>query len=111
MTLPKCPQCNEDYTYQDGHLLICPMCSYEWTEESQKLLEEEQKVKDVNGNVIEDGDTVTIAKDIKLGKETIKQGTKAKGIKILDEIIDGHDIQGKVDGFGVLLLKGSVVKK
>lgn len=111
MSLPSCPKCKENYTYQDNHLYICPMCFYEWTEESERIKEEESLIKDSNGNVLEDGDDVTTIRDLKLGKETIKQGSKAKSIQILDEPVDNHDIQGKIDGFGTILLKSSVVKK
>lgn len=111
MTLPNCPKCDGEYTYQEGHLFICPMCFNEWTEESQKAAEEALITRDSNGNVLEDGDDVTVIRDLKLGNETIKQGAKAKNIKILDEEVDGHDIQGRVDGFGVIYLKSSVVKK
>ncbi len=111
MTLPNCPKCDGEYTYQEGHLFICPMCFNEWTEESQKAAEEALITRDSNGNVLEDGDDVTVIRDLKLGNETIKQGAKAKNIKILDEEVDGHNIQGRVDGFGVIYLKSSVVKK
>ena len=87
------------------------MCFNEWTEESQKAAEEALITRDSNGNVLEDGDDVTVIRDLKLGTETIKQGAKAKNIKILDEEVDGHDIQGRVDGFGVIYLKSNVVKK
>lgn len=111
MTLPNCPKCNGEYTYEDGHLFICPMCFYEWTEESQRAAEEAAIVRDSNGNPLEDGDDVTVIRDLKLGNDTIKQGSRARNIKILDEEMDGHDIQGRVDGFGVIYLKSGVVKK
>ena len=103
MSLPLCPKCNESYTYQEGHLFICPMCL--------KAEEEALIIRDINGNPIVDGDNAVIAMDLKLGKDTIKQGTKVKGIQRLDDPVDGHNIQGKVDGFGSLLLKSSVIKK
>lgn len=111
MNLPVCPKCGDQYTYQDGHLYICPMCFHEWTEESLLAEEEALIIRDVNGNPIENGDEATIVSDLKLGKNTIKQGAKVKGIQILDTPVDGHDIQGKVDGFGTLYLKSSVIKK
>ncbi len=111
MSLPLCPKCNESYTYQEGHLFICPMCFHEWTQESLKAEEEALIIRDINGNPIVDGDNAVIAMDLKLGKDTIKQGTKVKGIQRLDDPVDGHNIQGKVDGFGSLLLKSSVIKK
>lgn len=111
MTMPKCPECGGEYTYMDGHLYVCPTCFFEWTEESMKEAMEAEIIRDMNGNELVDGDDVLIGMDLKLGKDTIKQGTKVKGIQILDSPVDGHDIQGKVDGFGSLYLKSSVVKK
>lgn len=111
MSLPKCPKCGESYTYQEGHLYICPMCFNEWTDKSQREAEEAALIRDSNGNILEDGDDVIVTRDLKLGKDTIKQGTKAKNIQILDEEYNGHDIQGRVDGSGVIYLKSSVVKK
>lgn len=111
MSLPNCPKCDGEYTYQEGHLFICPMCFNEWTEESQSAAEEALIIRDSNGNPLENGDDVTVIRDLKLGGDTIKQGAKAKNIQILDDEVDGHDIQGRVDGFGVIYLKSSVVKK
>lgn len=111
MSLPNCPKCNESYTYEDGNLLVCPMCFHEWTEESQRLAEEALILRDANGNELNEGDDVTVIRDLKLGKDTIKQGAKAKNIRILDTPVDGHDIEGRVDGFGTIYLKSSVVKK
>lgn len=111
MALPVCPKCKENYTYQDGHLYVCPSCFHEWTAESTQEEEEAQIIRDINGNPIENGDEAIIAKDLKLGKDTIKQGLKVKSIRILNEPVDGHDIQGKIDGFGTLYLKSSVIKK
>lgn len=111
MTLPACPKCGENYTYEDGHLYVCPMCFHSWDLMTQEAAEEALVTRDVNGNILEDGDDVIIAQDLKLGKDTIKQGTKAKGLRILDDPVDGHDLQAKVDGFGTLYLKSSVVKK
>lgn len=110
MSLPNCPKCNESYTYQSGSLFVCPMCFHEWTEESQKAAEEAAKLRDSVGNEITEGAEATIAMDLKLGTQTIKQGTKVKGITILEFPENDHDIQGRVDGFGTLLLKSSVIK-
>lgn len=107
--LPNCPKCNSEYTYEDGHLLVCPMCGHEWKEESQT--EEVKKViKDANGNVLSDGDTVAIVKDLKVKGSSlpIKQGTKVKNIKLID---GDHNIDCKVDGFGAMELKSEFVKK
>lgn len=111
MSLLKCPMCGETYTYQEGHLYICPMWFYEWADKSQREAEEAEIIRDSNGNILENGNDVIVIRDLKLGKATIKQGTKAKNIQILDEEYNGHDIQGRVDGFGVVYLKSSVVKK
>jgi protein PhnA len=109
--LPNCPNCQSEFTYEDGVLLICPMCSHEWTLESEKESDESTKVyKDANGNVLNDGDTVTIIKDLKLkGSSTVlKQGTRVKNIRLVDE---DHDIDCKIDGFGPMKLKSEFVKK
>jgi protein PhnA len=112
-TLPPCPACQSVYTYELGSLLVCPECAHEWAAESEEeFVETARVVKDVSGNVLEDGDTVTIAKDLKVkGSSTaIKVGTKVRNIRIVSPV-DGHDIDAKVDGFGQMMLKSSVVKK
>ncbi len=110
--LPQCPECNESYTYEDGMNYVCPMCGHEWTKASQEESEEAAIVRDVNGNPLADGDTVTIVRDLKVKGTSgvIKQGVKVKGIRLI-EPEDDHDIDGKVPGFGQLKLKSSVVKK
>jgi protein PhnA len=112
-TLPPCPACQSVYTYEMGSLLVCPECAHEWAAEvEEEFVETARVVKDVSGNVLEDGDTVTIAKDLKVkGSSTaIKVGTKVRNIRIVSPV-DGHDIDAKVDGFGQMMLKSSVVKK
>lgn len=112
MSLPACPQCQENYTYEDGNLLVCPMCGHEWTQAEHQQAIEEAIIKDANGNVLSEGDSVTVIKDLKLGgSSVIKQGTKAKNIHLIPEPIDGHDIEAKIDGIGKVYLKSSVVKK
>ncbi len=111
MSLPACPQCHENYTYEDGHTFVCPMCFHEWTQESMEAAQAAASVRDVHGNPLADGDDVTIVKDLKMGSETLKQGTRVRNIKILDQEVDGHDLQARVDGHGTVYLKGSVVKK
>lgn len=110
-TLPNCPKCNESYTYQDGSLLICPMCAYEWEEGEQGS--DVPVIKDAVGNVLTDGDSVTVIKDLKVkGSSTpIKVGTKVKSIRLIYDAPDEHDIDCKIDGFGAMKLKSSVVKK
>ncbi len=112
MKLPDCPKCKSTYVYEDGNLLICPDCAYEWTFEMQRELEEEQITRDINGNELKSGDTVIVASDLKIKGTSgvIKQGTKVKNIKIINGE-DGHDIDCKIEGFGQIYLKSSVVKK
>lgn len=109
--LPNCPKCNSEYTYEDGTLLICPECGNEWTLENSN--EEVMVIKDVNGNILNDGDTVTVVKDLKVkgSSSSIKIGTKVKNIRLVLDSSDGHDIECKIDGFGAMKLKSSVVKK
>ena len=116
-TLPPCPACNSPYAYEMGDLLVCPECAHEWNPadvvaEENFGLEEVGEVKDSAGNVLQDGDSVTIVKDLKVkGSSTsIKVGTKVRNIRLVNGP-DGHDIDAKVDGFGSMLLKSSIVKK
>lgn len=109
--LPNCPKCNSEYTYEDGTLLVCPECGHEWSPEAEAENVEETKVfKDANGNILNDGDTVTIIKDLKVkGSSTpLKQGTKVKSIRLVD---GDHDIDCKIEGFGAMKLKSEFVKK
>ncbi|MFB3170355.1 zinc ribbon domain-containing protein YjdM [Neobacillus sp. 179-C4.2 HS] len=107
--LPKCPKCNSEYTYEDGSLLICPECGHEWSLEAVAV-EEERVIKDANGNVLSDGDSVTVIKDLKVkgSSSTLKQGTKVKNIRLVD---GDHNIDCKIDGFGAMSLKSEYVKK
>ncbi len=108
-TFPNCPKCNSEYTYEDGNFLICPECAYEWTPGSEGT-EEEKVYKDANGNILHDGDTVTVIKDLKVkgSSSVVKQGTKVKNIRLVD---GDHDIECKIDGFGAMQLKTEFVKK
>ena len=109
--LPNCPKCNSEYTYEDGELLVCPECAHEWTPGSEaENLEDQKVVKDANGNILTDGDTVTIIKDLKVkgSSSVLKIGTKVKGIRLVD---GDHDIDCKIDGFGAMKLKSEFVKK
>lgn len=110
--LPNCPKCNSEYTYEDGTLLVCPECSYEWTL-GLDTEEDTNIIKDANGNVLNDGDAVTVIKDLKVkgSSSSIKIGTKVKSIRLIHDPSDGHDIECKIDGFGAMKLKSSVVKK
>ena len=111
MTLPNCPKCNSEYTYEDGSLLICPECGYEWTLNTENATEEDELiVKDSNGNILKDGDSVTIIKDLKVkgSSSPLKQGTKVKNIRLVE---GDHNIDCKIDGFGAMKLKSEFVKK
>ena len=111
--LPACPECSEDYTYENGALLVCPMCGHEWTAEIEDGQEPATPViKDAVGNPLADGDSVTITKGLKVkGGADIKAGTKVRGIRLLESPVNGHDIEAKVPGAGQMYLKSSVVKK
>ena len=111
-SLPNCPKCNSEYTYEDGSSLVCPECAHEWSA-VQGVEEEENVIKDANGNVLQDGDSVTVIKDLKVkgASSSIKQGTKVKNIRLIYDAPDDHDIDCKIDGFGAMKLKSSVVKK
>lgn len=109
MSLPNCPKCNSEYTYLDGDLYVCPECAYEWSGEEQ-VVENELIVKDANGNILADGDTVTVIKDLKVkgSSSTLKIGTKVKNIRLVE---GDHNIDCKIDGFGAMKLKSEFVKK
>ncbi|MFA7570287.1 MAG: zinc ribbon domain-containing protein YjdM [Sulfurimonadaceae bacterium] len=112
MQLPNCPKCNSEYTYEDGELLICPECAYEWSKNASEAQEEGLIVKDANGTLLSDGDDVTVIKDLKVkgSSSGIKVGTKIKGIRLV-EGNDGHNIDCKVPGVGAIKLKQEFVKK
>ncbi|MGI5526661.1 zinc ribbon domain-containing protein YjdM [Streptomyces syringium] len=113
-TLPPCPECSSAYTYEMGALLVCPGCGHEWSLIAAEPTDggEDGVIRDAVGNVLADGDTVTVIKSLKVkGSPTgIKAGTKVRNIRLV-EGVDGHDIDCKVDGFGPMQLKSSVVKK
>ncbi len=110
MNIPNCPKCNSEYVYEDLDLLVCPECGYEWNPEHET---EKNVIRDVNGNVLQNGDTVTVVVDLKVKgySNSIKMGTKVKNIKLIPDNKDGHDIECRIDGFGAMLLKSSKVKK
>lgn len=110
-TLPPCPQCASAYTYEDGANLVCPECGHEWSASAAAEAEPAAKVwKDAHGNVLSDGDTVTLVKDLKIkgSSNVIKVGTKVKNIRLIE---GDHDIDCKVDGFGPMQLKSEFIKK
>lgn len=110
---PLCPQCQCPHCYHDGTLLICPECFHEWHPEASSGSEPSATggFVDAHGTSLVDGDAVVTVKDLKMGKDTLKSGTKVKNIRLLAEPVNGHDIACKVDGFGSIYLKCSVVKK
>ena len=109
-SLPACPQCNSAYTYEDGALLVCPECGHEWSPGQAEAGEDAKVVRDAVGNVLQDGDTVTVIKDLKLKGSSlvVKVGTKVRNIRLVE---GDHDIDCKVDGIGQMGLKSEFVKK
>ena len=111
--IPNCPECGSEYTYEDGELYVCPECAHEWSKSAaQEDTEAELIVRDANGNILEEGDSVTVIKDLKVkgSSDGIKVGTKIKGIRLV-EGSDGHNIDCKVPGVGAIKLKQEFVKK
>lgn len=114
----KCPQCSSEHVYQDGSLWICPECAHEWNPQaaagaaSRAEISGEQGVRDAHGNVLNDGDAVTVIKDLKVKGSSlvVKGGTKVKNIRLVDGA-DGHNIACKIDGIGAMNLKSEFVKK
>ncbi len=108
--LPDCPNCNSEYTYQDANQYVCPECAHEWSMETVVVLEEGKQVHDSNGNLLRDGDTVSVIKDLKVKGSSlvVKVGTKVKGIRLAD---GDHDIDCKIPGVGAMKLKSQFVKK
>lgn len=110
--IPNCPQCDSEYTYEDGGLYICPMCAYEWTNDTLEAAAEQAVIRDANGNPLQDGDTVSVIRDLKIkgSSQMIKQGTKVKNIFFFKQKT-AYDIDCKIPGFGQIALKSEVVKK
>lgn len=110
-TLPNCPKCDSEYSYQDGSLLICPECAYEWPMQDDIVNDDHpDSIHDANGNALQDGDTVTVIKDLKVKGSSlvVKVGTKVKNIRLIN---GDHDIDCKIDGIGAMKLKSQFVKK
>ena len=108
--LPKCPQCGSEYTYQDGAMYVCPECAHEWGEEEAESAEQGLVVHDAHGNVLKDGDAITVIKDLKVkgSSSVVKVGTKVKNIRLVE---GDHNIDCKIDGIGAMKLKSEFVKK
>lgn len=110
MSLPNCPECNSEYVYEDQSMLICPECAHEWNPNEEVVDEDALIIKDASGKLLQEGDKVTLAKDLKVkgSSQVLKIGTKAT----IKRLVDGdHDIDCKVDGAGDMMLKSQFVKK
>lgn len=110
-TFPNCPQCNSTYTYEDNGLYVCPECMHEWSKEAVgEANDAGLVVKDANGNLLQDGDSVSVIKDLKVkgSSSVVKVGTKVKNIRLVD---GDHNIDCKIDGIGAMKLKSEFVKK
>ena len=107
--LPPCPECNSSYTYEDQGVFMCPECGHEWSQDSTSTASSDQ-ITDSNGNVLSDGDTITVIKDLKVKgtSSVIKVGTKVKNIRLVG---GDHDIDCKVPGIGPMKLKSEFVKR
>ncbi len=107
---PNCPKCNSEYTYEDGTNYVCPECAHEWSMDATESETDALIVKDANGNLLADGDSVTVIKDLKVKgtSSTLKIGTKVKSIRLVE---GDHNIDCKIDGFGAMKLKSEFVKK
>jgi len=108
--LPNCPNCGSEFTYEDGTLFICPECAHEWSGDAADDAEEGRIVTDANGNRLNDGDTVSVIKDLKVkgSSSVVKVGTKVRNIRLVD---GNHDIDCKIPGIGAMQLKSEFVKK
>jgi len=109
-SLPNCPVCQSSFTYEDGAMLVCPECGHEWQAGETTPEETGLVVKDSNGNLLQDGDSVTVIKDLKVKGSSlvVKVGTKVKNIRLVE---GDHDIDCKIDGIGPMKLKSEFVKK
>jgi len=108
--LPNCPNCSSEYTYEDGPMFICPECAHEWAKDTTGVSEDDLVVHDANGNRLNDGDTVSVIKDLKVkgSSSVVKVGTKVKSIRLVE---GDHDIDCKIPGIGAMKLKSEFVKK
>lgn len=108
--LPNCPKCKSEHTYEDGSMIVCPECAHEWTTDAESVQEDVLLVKDANGNILSDGDSVSIIKDLKVkgSSSSLKIGTKVNNIRLVE---GDHNIDCKIEGFGAMKLKSEFVKK
>lgn len=110
-SLPNCPACGSEHTYEDGAMYVCPECAHEWAIAGvQEDADQQRVVRDAFGNVLNDGDSVTVIKDLKVkgSSSVVKVGTKVRGIRLVD---GDHNIDCKIDGIGAMQLKSEFVKK
>jgi protein PhnA len=109
-TLPKCPTCSSEYTYEDGENYVCPECAHEWPQSATETATEEIVVRDAFGNELKAGDSITVIKDLKIkgSSAVVKTGVKIKIIRLVD---GDHDIDCKIEGIGAMQLKSEFVKK
>jgi protein PhnA len=110
-SLPKCPKCGSEFTYEDRSLFVCPECAHEWPKDAgAEAADQARVVRDAHGNVLSDGDSVTVIKDLKVkgSSSVVKVGTKVKNIRLVE---GDHDIDCKIDGIGAMQLKSEFVKK
>lgn len=113
---PSCPQCRSEHTYEDRGLWVCPECSHEWSptipSQVEAIVTGDNSVRDAHGNILQDGDTVTVIKDLKIkgSSSVVKVGTKVKSIRLIANA-DDHNIGCKIDGVGAMNLKSEFVKK
>ncbi|WOI53230.1 zinc ribbon domain-containing protein YjdM [Parvularcula sp. LCG005] len=107
--LPPCPNCASPYTYEDGAMFVCPECAQEWSA-AEPSATDEPVYKDANGNLLTDGDTVVVIKDLKIKgtSQVVKVGTRVKNIRLVQ---GDHDIDCKIEGVGAMKLKSMFVKK
>lgn len=108
--LPKCPKCSSEFTYEDGEMFICPECGHEWEKNAAAEIDDKKVVVDAHGTVLNDGDMITVIKDLKIkgSSNVVKVGTKVKIIRLVD---GDHDIDCRIDGIGAMQLKSEFVKK
>lgn len=109
-SLPNCPECGSEYTYEDGALYMCPECAHEWLMSAAAEDADSLTVKDSNGNILQDGDDITVIKELKVkgSAQGVKAGTKVKNIRLVE---GDHNIDCKVPGIGAMKLKSEFVKK
>ena len=107
---PPCPNCHSSLTYEDGALLICPECAHEWSATIETIEAESGLIRDSSGNTLQDGDTVTVIKDLKIkgSSQVVKVGTKVKNIRLVG---GDHDIDCRIEGIGAMKLKSEFVRK